>query len=699
MRITKIKISNVKGISDLEKISDKDTGFSDGLNILYGLNGSGKTTLLECLSLIGHLGSIPIVISNGKELEPFVFNSFFRESWALTNAKTKLKFETHSLFDQLFDLPDVEKVKSQIQSSLTSLEVSPSFESPKLVAKSLQSSINDVDELFANLSGNPNFGVIELEVCCGSQKDILVFVCINDDGVSQHTINVTDMLSMAQNDFIFGNTITCVVHSRFTEFWSDFRKLCFGRGYQIIDDDHEVVWHPKIDLNTSVQQQCTYINTDLYDFGRGNDLRESPKRMGQVAFRELVTRLNLPFSDQVRDEEVGYDFVNLDELEDELEDKLSLNGALTRIFPERSERKIYRFWHEANNLRVKFIENNDIYEIQHLSLGENEVFFIIAVLLSGKFDDGVAILDEPAGGLAPKSSALFYQEINEIADKKNIQIFISSHKLEPVLFLQGAKILELKKDQKTHLLSIASRVALEFENYTGNQVLGLNILKDQIEISTSGIAETLAPHSMDEIMKDQTSKLKESARTQINFLIGIFVALLALNLAFISAESATIANFFRLPEPAVPIVFKITKYGFWIMILILLSAVINYCFLAYRNSEVHARVINKKIELALKTNTDTILLNTLKRKIDRKIFEQNHPLFGKIIKLIEYGHGLTSWTIRKTLTFASFHILVSFGLVLLFTKSLQLSGGVAASEFFILIFIYYLMEKSDKRLQ
>ena len=154
----------------------------------------------------------------------------------------------------------------------------------------------------------------------------------------------------------------------------------------------------------------SYINTDLNDFGRGNDLRESPKHLRDTMSEQLVERLRAEF-----DEHGNYvGFRELSAIVSEVlptdhrhysdahavGDGLEIDGLTLR-----ADGRVVLSWKRGE---TKVQRGN------FLSAGENEVLFIVlmCLLARGTNDDaGIVLLDEPDLHLANAAKRIFYQRI------------------------------------------------------------------------------------------------------------------------------------------------------------------------------------------------------------------------------------------------------------------------------------------------
>jgi predicted ATPase len=177
-----------------------------------------------------------------------------------------------------------------------------------------------------------------------------------------------------------------------------------------------------------------FINTDLNDFGRMNDVRESVKDIRSNFAEEMVERLRLPFG-------------NGETQDGEFRCKESLNIILRNILRE------YRNFNTDPNIRDKSKEPSTfeistldwdadkrelafvakrrgkrLDDIDYLSAGENESFFIFLLLLGFPINS-IILLDEPDLHLTTFAKHSFFEKLYSLVAAKNCQVIIATHSL------------------------------------------------------------------------------------------------------------------------------------------------------------------------------------------------------------------------------------------------------------------------------
>ncbi len=135
------------------------------------------------------------------------------------------------------------------------------------------------------------------------------------------------------------------------------------------------IWPRAIKTLDSKYGIVSYINTDLNDFGKGNDLRETPKDITGDFIGEVIKRLEIPFS------------VPMEGSYNEIESKEAINAHLERIldkYPhfgpaEKGIKPILqilecRYSMEEKEFRfyARRRDQNSTVPLDYMSAGENE---------------------------------------------------------------------------------------------------------------------------------------------------------------------------------------------------------------------------------------------------------------------------------------------------------------------------------------
>jgi hypothetical protein len=164
-------------------------------------------------------------------------------------------------------------------------------------------------------------------------------------------------------------------------------------------------------------QIVTYWNTDLNDYGRKNDLRESVKNFAN-AHPELSERLKLPF-----DSQTGA-FLRLAELNEVL-GRVVLAGEGPDGVQDKFEITTFKCLPTETTIRVRRGERDSGPPQDHLSAGENESFFIFSLALGLPLHGSIVLLDEPDLHLAVLAKAPFYRALYALAE--NATLVVATH--------------------------------------------------------------------------------------------------------------------------------------------------------------------------------------------------------------------------------------------------------------------------------
>jgi hypothetical protein len=177
-----------------------------------------------------------------------------------------------------------------------------------------------------------------------------------------------------------------------------------------------------------------FINTDLNDFGRMNDVRESVKDIRSNFAEEIVQRLRLPFgSGEEQDGEFRYEASLNIILRSIIREYRNFNTNSTS--PNTSEDlstfevKMLR-WAAAKN-ELTFVakrRGKNLPNIDYLSAGENETFFIFLLLL-GVPRNSLILLDEPDLHLTAFAKNRFFRNLYSLVAGKDCQVIIATHSL------------------------------------------------------------------------------------------------------------------------------------------------------------------------------------------------------------------------------------------------------------------------------
>jgi predicted ATPase len=472
-----MRVSRIS-IHGLKSIDKLDIDLDSGITLLYGPNGIGKSSSLEALSLLGHIHHLPLV--------------------TLTNDNFKV---VDSVADDKNTLP------KHLESSGKHQTVAAWFEALKR-------------------GGAIEYTLRHDTIDGGKQFKIYIHVGINQSPDAQSSEpSLTRLLSRAFDDSSLKDYL-CLMVDHSNE--SQTQKLAeLIRKSTTYPRDKDAVL-------------VSYINTDLNDFGRGNDLRESPKDLGKDFVVEMKGRLQIPFTG----------------LNGTLKRLADLNTILKTVlkYPvlyvpgmtsdntsfEISQCAINPVTHKLTFTVARLADNRDFSTIDFLSAGENECVFIFSLLLHLPLTGGLLLLDEPDLHLGPHQKRDFFATLYDQIKLAGCQCVIATHSeyaltdfkdvtyavIRPVVVADGNDLIfhyvadskiDLRLAHSKHLLSRAFH-SLRYTGLFGKKAL-------------SNVAQNFG-----------------NLRSQVFFFVNIGLAVTFAMLVAVSAYSDILLVFFSQPH-------------------------------------------------------------------------------------------------------------------------------------------------------
>jgi predicted ATPase len=166
-----------------------------------------------------------------------------------------------------------------------------------------------------------------------------------------------------------------------------------------------------------------YVNTDMYDFGSGLDIRESPKELRGKMTRTLVDRL------QIVDLIGDVDDVPISNIRGAISDsypimrKAQVEAGWKCLFGENHPLKTSSARHRDGALH--WSDDDQLREF--VSSGENQAFFLLAYLENLHWKDSILVLDEPEIHLSLTAASRLIDLIMRIAQERSTQVIIVTH--------------------------------------------------------------------------------------------------------------------------------------------------------------------------------------------------------------------------------------------------------------------------------
>ncbi len=430
MRIKKIHIKNLKSIANLEINFDK-AGRRNNLNkpqvaLLYGNNGVGKTTVLEAISLIGHISCM---------------------RWLKRQSASLIQVQNSMLVEEIRKdgVKDYRKEVAVSTNFLNNLETNVFDDLKKLFKAKSYQSLNEWFRAF-EWDGADN-AIIHYEVDTGLDIGELVFYVYfiqKPHSKQELCLSITQALSRKSNDDSQMNNLFAILYedgqkpSRVPDF---IEYMHHNSSYIVKEkpDDDEYYLNSKsagLINNSAKAGLVSFNNTDLNDFGRINDVRESVKDIQKSLYEEIQVRLALPFDGNDEDGKPDNSFRNLNELKAIIKDVI-------REYSNFDASKYYeRYPMENSPFEIDILKLNSEQkcidfvpkrlgkrlEIDYMSAGENECFFIFLILL-GLPKKSIILLDEPDLHLTTFAKSNFFKKLYSVISDREYQVVIATHTL------------------------------------------------------------------------------------------------------------------------------------------------------------------------------------------------------------------------------------------------------------------------------
>lgn len=400
--ISRIKIDNIGAVDSIDLCFD-----NPAMMALYAGNGLGKTTILECMSLLGHLPCFPTREVGKEAIEPSLAEQAFGSIGVDYKALYGGKFELPKLNENGIEHWVGNRPKRGARYGLVEFHVADTVSSGAsaqhrffLLITSPDGEGSDAPKLTSILSR----GDFDAGVGPNSQFS-------DDRTLARYGLLIYDPKQQA------GQSLPQLI-----------RKIAAGRTFAISKTagKGEILFETKSFAEQSVEpRSVSYVNTDLNDFGRGNDLRESPKDLNKDFAQEMRDRLRIELDGQG----VFQEFKRLGEACEAVLKTPVSHYTDRKAIPPAFKLKALRLQADQIDVSVDREDGNPPVNISFLSAGENEVFFIMLMLLNlvnnPKLGKSIILLDEPDLHIANSARELFFGQVLKAAGGS--QLVVSSH--------------------------------------------------------------------------------------------------------------------------------------------------------------------------------------------------------------------------------------------------------------------------------
>lgn len=404
MHIQRAIIKNTKSLAHLD-IDLRLTAFPSPkdpkpprVTVLFAANGQGKTTVLESLSLLGHITCMSQIQFRRGQKASWSSNDCMSSALSLAVSekdKKKGSARPELVSDLANSLPGI--LKQLETCSLAELLSSSTVAWPLAISG-----------FYLEVS-------LALQ---GAQKTTEVLILTPADK------SLSTLLSADFTNCIDFQTYATVVylHEARIEVSALLTQLLSGRSFDLSASGRQRPSNSRISENPTAPF-VSYINTDLSDYGRGNDLRESPKALQDHFVEQMVNRIAIPL------EENGQ-FRYFQDLKNAIASALHApvhEVAHDALVPLNFELMQLAVKNHRLNIEIRRGSRRVSHGITHISAGENEVLFVFLLTLAFRDRPGILLLDEPDLHLATLTKRSFFDTLFTIADLSNHQLIVATH--------------------------------------------------------------------------------------------------------------------------------------------------------------------------------------------------------------------------------------------------------------------------------
>lgn len=385
MRIKRLVIKNAKAITFLDASLERPTKrrpngtvTAPPIELICAPNGQGKTTLLEVMSLIGHIPCAKRVVCDA--VGPNVSGSWADVHW---------QGDIDPVVPFKIKRPDFDRLDEWVEA----------------LPKPWLGAYFEVEDL--------HDGIGSLQFCMVLRTDEM-----------KHA-SLTSLLSAKISDREFGENAFLIASSS-TDLKVNAFVQAIARGRK---------FNPEINFDRSgPKRYVSYINTDMNDFGRGNDLRESPKTLTDDFGSEMVDRIGVPFIQLPADTKV-LGLQHLDEIKEIMGRVLTTpryRFSTPAVVSPSLEILDFEIREGTLCIRVRLQERHGTVNasdpiIENLSAGENETLFVFLMMLRFSNESSIILLDEPDLHVAGYMRPTLFREIFNLFNPIKQHLVIVSH--------------------------------------------------------------------------------------------------------------------------------------------------------------------------------------------------------------------------------------------------------------------------------
>ena len=386
--------------------------FHPGVNVIRGPNGIGKTTILEWISLLGHISLL------SQDTSPS----------GLPELEMTLEFTKHdkAFVDWLRKLPAGNEIRSFFEEILSKNCITNAIFDSEIVLPrfiNINFYLNNIDEKMLK-----TILVDEQNMHKSVEFSISEFISDNEEN------NQSKLTKDPEKIEKIGDII------RALNMWSRPKQVLDEKSnskrYKITPHTLARSRQNITNYEPSFAPVFFYLNTDMYEFGIGLDIRESPKDIRSNINQLLMDRLQLVdpvdvrsdqkyFSDSVSHSDVLVlkDFLEVQAAWDDVFNLHPLTGATVKKTGQ-------------GNLEIGKLEDDFDWTISianredaaaFISSGENQALFVLSMIFSLAQPGSCMLLDEPELHLSFWSGSRLLEKIRQRCIDIDAQCIIVTH--------------------------------------------------------------------------------------------------------------------------------------------------------------------------------------------------------------------------------------------------------------------------------
>lgn len=399
-------------IDDLPPLQDFRVQFDKRLCIIRGNNGLGKTLVLEAMSLLGHAPVLDFEVWRQGQVPRVRIQVVLRDG--------DLAF-LDALWDEQADAPSAFGRRCQeFQAGIachgvfwTDAAIRAARQAAHRVRPKADGGDHQPIDIGFHLKLNPDYEDPRRETY-GFLKE-----CLSNEVQAAADLQVRR--SAMQHNW----SVRCSTEDQY---------LLIGLLHSVsrpalVDESAPDHWHPTLraaildkrvpDAPATLPGFVSYVNTDMYEWGTGLDLRESPKQLREDLTRVVHRRLQLTTA--------STDLYGRPEYRLRFADEVSRDWK--KLFEGLGTPDLSSVSHHPENEKEPWTVRIGGQASDFASSGENQVFFLLSLTTCLQPQGACLLLDEPELHLSIAATRHLFEHLQALARAHDCQIVIVSHAL------------------------------------------------------------------------------------------------------------------------------------------------------------------------------------------------------------------------------------------------------------------------------